>query len=620
MSALVLVEFAEDAPEAVRTARRERAGIVALTPDAMQALDEAGAAYAIWTDAAQQAREDDLAYENLTRLPRVCAAIDEAVLGALGPNLPAGFSFANCWRQPLLVLLDALAFRGAGLLALLAAHDSTRVFYFRPLERTGERLTWPAGESVWAAVLAGAFPGLAVDRVAVGSKATPAAVRRRIFRSRLSTVRRAGWMRARAAARRAADWVRPRAAERPDANPVGGRVLILGRGAELDRAATALTSWDVLRWPHLPAANRGIPLEAVQAIAGGSFHGLRESGLLLWPGFDAAPAIERRWSEWVGAALPSTLARFEASARALADLSPDLILHGEVGPDVSTRTVLEAAASLRIPRIIYQWGGNYGYVEQPYLACQELRSDLMLTYTPAVARDLRTTATAGPDPVPPARAVGSFYFAEFRRGSRHAAGDALVYAPSALTGAYRYGPHLCLDDTALFALERRIVGTLARRFPGRLIVKLHPGERLAVNPIRQWMERSGVSARVTSEPLEDVVPRAAVWVVDALATVFQQAAVTARPIVFVDAGAIRPTREALAAIAAAARHVGADEPDFEDHLCAEVERALTTDTTHDAGRFVEEYVGFDDEDAVALQLRAALIDVSAADRRLAPHS
>jgi hypothetical protein len=612
VSALVLVEFQEDVPEAIRAARTAGGRLVAASAEAVQALEDAGAAGETWTADADVAREHRLGEANLGRVRALAAAVDDAVAKMVPGAAADGFSFARCWGQQLLIAVNAVSYRAAGLRALLARHVPSEVIWFRQAAPGRGGLVWEPGDSVWSdvcAALAARPPDGAAwtDRP---SESDPPRVRRRIARAAAPGVGALAGAAARLVRRRAAA-MRRRAASAPPAVETGASrpcVLVLGGGAELDRAAPRLDDFRIVRWPDAPAPDAvAIGPDAVARASRASLEAARSAGALDWDGFDGASALAGRWFRWFAADLEATLGTFLAARRLLEAQGPALVFHGEIGPDWKRRTVLEAAGSLRVPRALYQWGGNYGYMRQPYLAAAELRSDVMLTYTPEVADGLRRGATAGPDPVPEARPVGSLYFAESAPRFRASAGaDRIVYVPSALTGPYRYGPYLCLDDAAFYVLERRIAGALARRFPGRVVLKLHPWNRLAFDPIARWARRERLALQVSTVPLEEAASSAAVWIIDTLATVLQQIALTGRPAIYVDTRSVRPLPEAETAIRETVDWIDGWSPALEGEIAAAVDRALSGRGRANGRAFVTRYVGEASADAVAARLRAEL--------------
>jgi hypothetical protein len=613
VSALVLVEFQEDCAEAIRLGRAERCTLIPLSAEAVQALDDSGVAADAWFDPGQQRRDDRLAEENLARLERLVAAVDAAASSQMSDAERAGFSFARCWGQHLLLLLNALAFRADALVTLLERHGATRVLWFtQPGDISGPPV-WSPGESVWSDVCGAAavctFGG--VEWQAIAGRAGARQVRRRIARAGAGgsgdfAAAAAGRVTARVAGavRRAAGRVRRTA---PMSSPAGPTAVVLGAGNEIDRAAAVLDTYRLIRWPAPPIpASLALDPAAVSEIADASLASAGAGGLFRWSAFDAMLAVRARWSAWFTRRYADTLGTYVAARRQLAAAAPAFVLHGEIGPDWARRTTLEAAGALGIPRIFYQWGGNYGYMRQPYLAAAELRSERMLTYTDAVSHGMDRGARRGTVPLPRMRAVGSLYFAETAPAFRSAPGaDRIVYAPSALTGPYRYGPYLCVDDTAFYRIERRIVAALAHRFPGRLVVKLHPWNRLAVDPIARWIRRRRIAAELTAAPIERVARGTAVWIIDGLATVLQQAVFSGRPVVYVHMGGSSPLAEAEPAIRASVEWLDGWSDDLEVKLADAVERGLAAPSGSPAV-FAEGYVGTAPRERVAAHLRAAL--------------
>ena len=598
---LAFVEFREDVPAAV-DAVRNGGSVVALTPETFQALDDRGVSPQVVGSPAQQTRDDAVGYEVLERFRPVTDAVDAAVEAIPAAREVPGFSLAHCWGQQWLVFLNALGQRADALEQCLAAHAPSRVMYFAQEGLPLDRLVWGVGESVWTSVFDAAQNVVPLDWTRAISRADPDRVRARI-RAAGGRVRLGSAV---ASMARVVHSASDRIAGLTKA-PGGRRLLVLGHGRELHAVADALRNVELVRWSTPPPFE---PLRIADSdlrrAAGALRPLLSTAGVLRWGSIDMEPAVWPRIEAWLGRWLPGTAGQFAASVAALRTVNPEALLHGETGPDAGARATLEAAGALGIPRRLMQWGGNYGYVRQPYLTAAELRTDTMLTYTDAVASELAEAAASAAGVVPETRSVGSSYFAHLREGALANDADQIVYVPSALTGNYRYGPHLCLDDVALYGLERRVVEALATAFPNRVVVKLHPANRLGLDPLPAWIRSRRLPVRVTAEPLESVWPHAAVWVIDGLATVFQQAAVSGRPVVYLETGCILITTAAADAVQGALRAVDAWSDPLQATLCAAVSSALSDGQSRGASRFVERYVGIDRADSVKDRLTRAL--------------
>ncbi|MGE0445118.1 MAG: hypothetical protein AB7P99_07800, partial [Vicinamibacterales bacterium] len=300
------------------------------------------------------------------------------------------------------------------------------------------------------------------------------------------------------------------------------------------------------------------------------------SPLLTWSGVSGHAVMKPKWQALLDR-LPATVRRF-AHARALVDsLAPQAVVHGEIGLSHQMRTVIEAARSLGIPTVFQQWGGNYGYIRQPYLAGAELRSSGVIAYTSPVAECLRQNGTGGRLDV---RIAASPYFATLRsrlgRSASSPAGRPCIYVPSPLVGPLRYGPSLMLDDSLQHRVQRRVVASLAPLAACPFVLKVAPRRVSAVDPLDEWLRRTSPAATIDHRPLDQLLDEPAVWVTDGPATTLQQVTLSGEPVIFVDTRGATWYPDARRCLERTVTVVDAWSPDFEARLRSAVVAALDT--------------------------------------------
>lgn len=616
---LILVEFREDVPAALalkaeRTASGARVVVVGLRPDAIDALDAAGDPGALAAHIGQQSLMNAAAGDALARAVQL-AELLERRLSSSGAA-PSGFSPLACVRHDLIVLLDSWAFAALQLQSITRA--VRRVHYFWSNDFLRPSWSLDAADSVCARICRHLEhpPQEGRPAWADGCDVTgrPSAVRRRRVFARIHRVegrtpverawKRQAWLQDRARSLRAqlrrCRKPRWRGADRGTESPA----LFVGGGRDLALVRGFLESHGpVWHWHHRLAApesqaRRLAPVQPTPATT--------TTGPDLWAWFRADAGVAdllrfadismlelapQTWQHYFETQLPATEALFESALSYLDQLAPVVVIHGETG--AWEQTVLEAARRRRVPTVFYQWGGNYGYVEQQYLEVNELRSDGMLAYTSAVADRLSRQVRASPWARADVRAAGSPYFAHLAErlpSSTRSATRAPVcyYVPNMLAGFSRYGPHHAIDDALYHGVQKKIVATLAERFPGRLVLKPYPARREAFDPIEDWIARRRLPVVVDRRPLERVLDEADLWVIDAPATTLQQVLLTGRPVVYVHTGGTQFYPEARALLEADVAIVDAWHADFENALRRAVDEAHTRPAER---RFLRTYVG-----------------------------
>jgi hypothetical protein len=95
---------------------------------------------------------------------------------------------------------------------------------------------------------------------------------------------------------------------------------------------------------------------------------------------------------------------------------------------------------------------------------------------------------------------------------------------------------VCLDDVVFYEFERQVIDALVAGFPGRVMLKPHPSNRFAVDPLIQRFRRHGIHVGISYEPIEKLLSQPRVWVIDGAATTLQQLLVAQQGVVYVNTG------------------------------------------------------------------------------------
>ncbi len=624
MRHLILVEYADDVAPAVALATHpetpeERACLIALTPDVMDRLEQQGVSYELATTIEQQAALDEVAEENLARATQFIERVDHLLAARLPTVSNAGYSPLRCHTQELLVLLDTLAFRCVQLEALVHRGPTRRVSFFSTADEAASSLVFRPWESAWAPVCRAArdqAPAWA-QRIAWHEQRSIARadkVRARIARQdRLSASEAIRRVRngVRAHLQHVRRFARMGASPQPDpplSAQRGARILLLGwLSPDLKAIEQALRRGrvDLWSWPTSLAASKGStrptdreegdnpPTLDGDTVWDDVQHDPEIARWLIWCGISGLKAGYEQWAWFFRLRVPENWDQYCRARGQLDALRPTCVLHGEIGRHSWARTVTEAARAVHIPTVCYQWGGNYGYVQQPYLELTELQSDHFLAYTQGVQRVLahQTAAKAGPL----VHDIGSTYFARLDRAIAHVrqaphrpSARRCIYVSTMLLGAVRHGPSHGLDDTLSSQLQRRVLAIMDDECPRRCALKLPPIQEHTVDPIRHWIAQSGRSIGVMKRPLEQVLDQADVWVIDGPSTALQQVLLTGKPVIYVETRGVRLYPKALELLRQEICVLDGWDPEFDEQFRAALRRARTGDFVP-TGRFTRRF-------------------------------
>lgn len=714
MALVILAEFLEDAPQAVRLAREARAGgasvrLIALSPAAMEALERHGEdAYHLPASIDQHQQLNAVAAENLERFQGLVDIVQRHVTTCSPAMAGSGCSVLRCHVPEALILMDIVAFLAVELEHVVRTHAAGQVAYFGNARLRRRAVLFGPSESVWAnlcRVLRTAPDetrpawARAVRWTELESGATAWKVNLRIARQEPGRFVRSmvkAVPGALAAYHRLTDVLRVRHRRREhDARSTREttRVLLLGwltpdltaltqglRGQEqvsvwhwrspsavahrasqagrpLDASLPAKGGGELLPFGRLRIPRRRIPsnvegLGMSPAGRGGSRSpgharwapqdgaAVETEGQRLWEALERDPEARRlltwngvcglsvareHWRHLFCMQLPRTVALYQRAQQALAALRPHLLVHGELGELGWERTVVEAARPSGVPSLFYQWGGNYGYLRQPYLDLTQLHSDYMLTYTPRVAEVLSEQVRASRWARASLQAAGSPYLAglrqRFRRQPRSASPRnrwpgrsgrfRVVYVASSLSGSAQYGPFHWVDDGLYYQLQRRILTVLAEVFPHEVALKLPLNRVEAVDPVGAWMARRRLPMHTLRRPLNQCLGRAQAWVIDGTATALQEVLLTGKPVLYVHARGVEFHPEAFDELRQQAQVVDGWEPDFEARLRTALER-LWDDPPAPEAPFTRHFVTPDDDpDAVVRRAVGAVLELAA---------
>jgi hypothetical protein len=565
---LVLFEFVDDAEEASRIAAEESATIVPLSPEVVDWLSAKGDRRSSqnWPDS--QPADDVLAMGNLDRLNELVRVFDEAGAAAFGSAIP-GYRVGACHAWPLMTLLDSLAFRAHRLNEVLALTRATRVIYFRPRHEPGSRLVFEPYESIWSSIVRLCTAKLSAERgIAFDgrhSHATPCRVARRIAATRPGTSLRQRAARSEVLTRIVRSY-RQNISKFATVVDLGAcliptnlpRVLIVGNDLELSPLGAQLHTENVEVWHwsdpatllrggkrwRVPVPRRKQDQAAANAFLDVVLGDAAFRNAWSWCGIDCAPVAQERTVAFARRTISATASSFEYAHKLLDRLRPTAVIHGEIGSDSWKRAVLEAAGSIGIERWFMQWGGNYGYAMQPYIGHAECRSDIFAAYTNGVAAAIHGTAQLSDSMK--SISVGSLHFAKLQGALERRPNQPpgrVVYVMSALAGNARYGPFLCVDDVKYFEIARAVISVLGKAFGNRVVVKRHPSNVLAPDPVGGWIRRTGLPVDVSAERLDTTLLVPSVWVLDNQATSVQEIAITNDPIIYLYTGGSRLSAE-----------------------------------------------------------------------------
>ena len=262
------------------------------------------------------------------------------------------------------------------------------------------------------------------------------------------------------------------------------------------------------------------------------------------------PIVRSRLEHLVVRMLPR-LAYLMRRARRLFDRVPGAMVVGVPAVQLPQLAVLAASREARIPTALYQHGGGYGILDLPMVERHDLglpgyflaygdgvsefldrpgrrRRARVLPVGSIALRRLMRAQAAPPRPSPPTRTV--------------------VYVVTNFVGDSGYFDYRTYPDLGYWRLQREVVRRCAARGNIRLIVKLHPGERLE-HPMADFIrDQRFDNCRVLMEtPFAALLDEADFFVIDypSSTSLLQALTTDRRVLAFADAQFTRPDARAL---------------------------------------------------------------------------
>jgi hypothetical protein len=329
--------------------------------------------------------------------------------------------------------------------------------------------------------------------------------------------------------------------------------------AEWDRRAFGRVSARAVRWA-IEGVNSRRTDDRVARRASQLFAAMeRDQRVLDMFAFDGVTAfsiVRSRVEHLVIRMLPR-LSYLMARARRLLRRVPGAVVIGAPPVQLPQIAMLAVARDAGIPTVLYQHGGGYGVLDLPMVERHDLGLPAyFMTYGAGVAEYLETrpaTRRQGTRRRARVLPVGSLALRRVNRGRRTAprrpsAARTVVYVVTNFAGDVRYFDYRTYPDLEYWRLQREVVRRCAARPDVRLIVKLHPGERMP-HPMTDFVRDERFdNCRVLAEtPFSALLDEADLFVIDyPSSTSLLQALTTDRRILaFADAEFTRPDPRAL---------------------------------------------------------------------------
>lgn len=473
--------------------------IVALSADAMNALDAAGMAYRTPDEYVPSAALNAAGVAAYDPVAAYCHVLDRWLADRLPES--AAIAPATTSFYELKILHDALALRAMEVDAILEEEKPSRVFAARAAAEPDGVTTAFSAESAYARVLeAHDAPGVIVEWwSAPASVPVPLKQQRTLtsmvppeWRQRLSLFRAAG---------------------------IGGlgqhatreTVLLLNITPDI-RAAMQSDNAEGLRFVHWQGSGQPMTVRPLRMRGDARIrHSAPPRAIVDQPppGLVAGrldDIARARIARFVGRDVPQMIAAAADAAQVVDHYEPSSAVAGIIaGPRARG-----AAAGLRaggVPLTLCQHGGSYGYIDHPIHYFNDLRqADRFVTYGEGVTADL-TSRYGTMRPVAECITAGSASLApisasrDTRAGRKRALGlddrPLVVYAATCLMGQRFYAPHYRSPE--YFGLLTAAAEALASLAPDvQVVLKTHQRGDNAFNPIEDWCRRHGSSIRIVS--------------------------------------------------------------------------------------------------------------------------
>ena len=230
--------------------------------------------------------------------------------------------------------------------------------------------------------------------------------------------------------------------------------------------------------------------------------------------------------------------------------SPSILLTGTQA-HLGSRIAAVRAKSEGVPVVSVFHGEAYGNLDEPVFGyAEDAFSDAVIGYGQdggALAVTGEFTKPLFDDPVsyvPSApNVIRHIYSEEAIPTLMELSSPTFMYVPTSFSGVtLRYGPFRDMHDIAYLEWQRGLMASFCKMFPGKVIWKPHPKEKLGIEiTLPQVTTVSGIR-------FEEVLETADVFIFDYISTSFNIAAATTKPIIYFDIGLRNPSPKALEAI------------------------------------------------------------------------
>lgn len=546
--------------EDARICAAQRDGaIMALSPEVMQALDQAGVRYRTPEEFVNVKALNEIGLANYAHLEALGESVENWMRG-LEMGMTVNPVFAHFYRLKL--FLDSVALRLAESIAVLRVlspskvivPESTRESFFAD-PATWEFLTCEG--PVYSVVVPFVGKSLGVDVEWLPATSKPNV--RRFLPPRMQQGR--AWASVFRDALRVIMCVGDRLFQRKALWFIGGLSHDL---PDIARAAQGKGSWrlrDLSFW----ARHSGKWYETRIARNSRNWTQMEESLLRAWGGLRERlaqnplfwvenvsyfPLVESQLQRLCTQGLVEAERCFHA-ARHLVRSSRIQCLLGIHTGNFRDAIMCLAMKAEGVPVVYVQEGGLYGYCESPMHHYMELSfSDRFLAYGPGIVNYLAVTRLTGRQQSRPL-AVGGFRFRALQmrhETTARANGGAtrVMYIPTEdFHHSIRYAP-LNYSDREYYRIKRHVLKALLDLPNVRVTYKVPPGTA-ASDSCRTFVSEHRGRITVLDEPLPAVLDKAEIFLVDWPTTVLLEVLTTAKPVlVLIDPVVCRPIPEAMA--------------------------------------------------------------------------
>jgi hypothetical protein len=508
---LLLIEYASQAERAASAQAGTR--IVALSPEAMNALDRHGVQYRTPESYLSTAELNALGVSSYDSVLDYCRRLD-AWLEAQWPELSqAGIHAAAASQYDFKILSDTLVLRAAELQALVKEERPARILAFPTHAEPLDSSLAFRRESAYARVLpvVAAEAGVVLEWSSrTAGPAAPYKEKRGLrqlvplhWRQRLAHLESSGFG----------------VLRQPPSGSLNDAVLLLNLTPDIRRMVNDPTApWRFVHW-----SGAGLPLTIRPLGIGGDLRRLNvgEAGPL--PNALAAvetppvnglvpdslePLARSRVLHFVHAVVPAMLAAARRADLVVDHYRPQAAVAGILS-DPEARGAAARVRRLGVPLVLVQHGGSYGYLDHPVHYHNDLyHADSFLTYGDGVASYLRDKY-AHRSPCAEIHAVGSPALAAViarQKGRSSRAGGhkpVVLYVATCLMGQRFYAPHY--RSCEYFGLLADAARALDRARDVEPILKIHQRGDNCLNPIADYCRRHAPRVKVVGNGTLDAL-------------------------------------------------------------------------------------------------------------------